>query len=410
MGIFGMLHTSLSGMSAQSDRMSAVADNVANANTTGYKKADTQFSDIITNEGFNGYQSGGVQTHTRFTVDQAGSVRTTGNYEDLSIRGNGFFLVTDKLDGSGTVVLTKAGDFRPDKFGNLRNSAGYYLLSRDDSHALVNVGNSGMLLQDAKVTSNVTLKGILPFETKVVESTPFDPADPNTYSQKTSVTVTGTHGEAAIVEVYFVREEDGWKAYVPKDITVGKEVTGQDFAKPIDLKFNNKGILQGDLTTTLQLHEDDKDTTGSRISIKIDKNTFKCQGSDYSMAPIADGHPAGYFKTYTVDETGHVVLNLTNGQTIQKEQIQLATVESTSNLLSMSGTVFKRTPDVGATMSGYPGQGIFGSIENQQLEGSNADIATELTVMIEAQRTYTSNSKVFQAGAEVMQDVINMIR
>lgn len=412
MGVFGMMRTSLSGMNAQSDRLSAVADNVANASTIGYKKAITQFSDLVINQGFNGYQSGGVQTHTRFDVGTGGGMRNTGDAQDLSIQGNGFFLVTDKADGTGSVVLTRAGDFRPDKHGNLRNSAGYYLLSRDDSHAIVNVGNSGDLLQKSEATKNLNLQGNLPFNQKSVKHEPFDPQDPDSYSHKTSCTVTGSHGESVVVDVYFVKTDKGWSLYVPTTITVGKEVTKDDF-KPNGLPLNfdaHTGDLTQDVLGSVIVHENAADTKGSQIDFKVDKSKLRNSGDAYEMTPIADGHADGYFKSYTIDETGHLVLNLTNGKSVSKGQIQVATVEAPSKLLSKSGTVFQRTPDVGVTMIGYPGSGLFGNIENQQLEQSNADIATELTDMIEAQRTYTSNSKVFQTGSELMDAVINMIR
>lgn len=410
MSVFSMMRTSLSGMNAQSNRLAAVSDNVANADTIGYKKAITQFSDLITNEGLNGYQSGGVQTSTRYDVQTNGGMLTTGDAQDLSLQGNGFFLVTDKLDGTGNVVLTRAGDFRPDKFGNLRNSAGYYLLSRDDNHAIVNVGNSGRLLQKAEATKNLNLEGNLPFDNKLVKDSPFDPANPNSYSHKTSCTVTGAHGEPVTVSIYFVHDDSGWHAYTPKQVTVGKEPTAEDFDKPVDLKFNSKGDLPGSLTSKLIVHEDKNDKAGSTITVKIDKDKFRNSGSTYNMTPHADGHQDGYFKSYTVDETGNVVLILSNNEKIYQGQIQVATVEAPSHLLSRSGTVFERTPDVGATMIGYPGSGLFGKVESQELEQSNADISTELTDMIESQRTYTSNSKVFQTGSELMEVVINMVR
>lgn len=412
MGIFGMMHTSVSGMNAQANRLSAVADNVANASTIGYKKAITRFSDLVVNEGLNDYQSGGVLTHTSFDAEGIGNLSDTGDEKDLSIQGAGFFLVTDRLDGTGNVVLTRAGDFKPDKDGNLRNSAGFYLLSNDDNKSIVNIGSSTDLLQKAEVTTKITLRGHLPFTQKSVEHSTFDPTDPKSYTEKASYTVTGKHGQSVHVDVYFVKHEDGtWSMYAPKTISADTTPTkAADFtAEKLDFDRSN-----GDLKTEPKLHikllEDKGDTKGSDIVLNADLKNFKASGSDYAVNAVIDGHADGYYKSYTVDETGHVVVSLSNGQKIAKGQIQLAEVASPSNLLSASGTVFKRTADTGMTTVGYPGSGLFGSVKNQVLEQSNADIATELSDMIAAQRSYSANTKVFQAGSELMEALMNVVR
>ncbi len=51
-----------------------------------------------------------------------------------------------------------------------------------------------------------------------------------------------------------------------------------------------------------------------------------------------------------------------------------------------------------------------GGIVSGALENSNVDVATELTTMIESQRSYTANSKVFQTGSELMDVLVNLKR
>ena len=61
MSLYGTMRTGVSGMNAQSNRLSTVAENIANANTTGYKRASTEFSSMILPSGrFSSRWSAGV--------------------------------------------------------------------------------------------------------------------------------------------------------------------------------------------------------------------------------------------------------------------------------------------------------------------------------------------------------------
>ncbi len=59
---------------------------------------------------------------------------------------------------------------------------------------------------------------------------------------------------------------------------------------------------------------------------------------------------------------------------------------------------------------GFGGSGGFGALQSGALENSTVDMASELTTMIESQRSYTANSKVFQTGSEIMDVLVNLKR
>lgn len=107
---FQMFNISVMGMSAQSDALANISENIANNNTVGYKRATTHFLTVLS--GFQGpmQAGGGVSTHTHYDVDGKGSLVGTNSSTDLAIRGNGFFVVTD--DNGGT-FLTRSGAFAP---------------------------------------------------------------------------------------------------------------------------------------------------------------------------------------------------------------------------------------------------------------------------------------------------------
>ncbi len=121
MSLFGMMRTGVSGMSAQANRLSTVADNIANSNTTGYKRSDTEFASMLLPSTEGSYNSGGVKTEVRSEISDQGVIQYTNSSTDLAIDGNGFFIVQDQ---SGNIFLTRAGSFTVNDEGHLVNAAG----------------------------------------------------------------------------------------------------------------------------------------------------------------------------------------------------------------------------------------------------------------------------------------------
>lgn len=90
MSLYGMMQTGASGMNAQANRLSTVADNIANSSTTGYKKASTAFSSLILPSSAGAYNSGAVNTSVRYSIADAGPLNFTTSNTDLAIDGDGF--------------------------------------------------------------------------------------------------------------------------------------------------------------------------------------------------------------------------------------------------------------------------------------------------------------------------------
>ncbi|MEM7651747.1 MAG: flagellar hook-basal body complex protein [Pseudomonadota bacterium] len=133
MSLFGSLITGVSGLKGQSTKMGAISDNIANVSTVGFKRVDVQFSTLVTERlTSTSFQPGGVQARPRQLVDQQGilqSTQSTQSTTDLAVSGRGMFVVSrdPELDGDADPFYTRAGSFRPDNDGNLKNSAGFYL-------------------------------------------------------------------------------------------------------------------------------------------------------------------------------------------------------------------------------------------------------------------------------------------
>ncbi|HKU07108.1 MAG TPA: flagellar hook-basal body complex protein [Bradyrhizobium sp.] len=134
MGIFGALTTAVGGLRANSYALENVSGNIANSQTTAFKRIDTSFLDLIPQTALTTQLAGGVTTQSRATNSVQGDVQTASVATFMAINGSGFFAVqkpSNFTDGTpvfdGVDRYTRRGDFQLDKSGYLVNGAGYYL-------------------------------------------------------------------------------------------------------------------------------------------------------------------------------------------------------------------------------------------------------------------------------------------
>lgn len=132
MSINSAMQAGVSGLSANSAALAAISQNIANVNTIGYKRTQGEFQTLVNSQskGAGGYAAGGVITTARHFISQEGQLQRTTESTDLAIDGQGFFVTTEKAEGVGATdsrLFTRAGAFRIDNLGYLKNSAGLYL-------------------------------------------------------------------------------------------------------------------------------------------------------------------------------------------------------------------------------------------------------------------------------------------
>ncbi|HWM83681.1 MAG TPA: flagellar hook-basal body complex protein [Pseudolabrys sp.] len=135
MGIFGALNTAVTGLRAQAYALENVSGNIANSQTTAFKRIDTSFQDLIPDNSVNQQLAGSVAAQSRTTNTVQGDIQSASVGTFMAINGDGFFVVTrpDSFNGgdpnfNDTELYTRRGDFQPDKNGYLVNGAGYYLM------------------------------------------------------------------------------------------------------------------------------------------------------------------------------------------------------------------------------------------------------------------------------------------
>ena len=395
MSLYGMMRTGVSGMNAQANRLSAVADNIANASTIGYKRAETQFSSLVLPSSGGQYNSGSVLTSVRYGISDQGGIRSTSSTTDLAIDGNGYFLVQG---ADGATYLTRAGSFVPDKDGNLVNTAGYYLLGSADGNVAPDLNGLSIVNVNAPdLTAIGSTNGTF---TVNLPTTDTPPATAGDYNHKTSLISYNNAGEAVKLDVYFTKNaDDTWSVSV-KNAADNVEIgTGTLTFDPVTGAVVSGGNVSVDLTGY----------NGGTLDLNLGASTARTGSYTISQATI-NGQAPSSLQSVDVGADGSVVAIYENGSQQVLYRLPLATVASPDRMTVVSGNVFSPSAASGAVKTGYPQSDGMGKIMSGSLEESNADIAQELTDMIEAQRSYTANSKVFQTGSELMDVLVNLKR
>ncbi|MBW9090167.1 flagellar hook protein FlgE [Rhizobium wenxiniae] len=424
MSIFGTMKTAVSGMNAQANRLGTVGDNIANSSTTAYKGASTSFSSLVLPSTSGNYNSGGVETKVRYSVSEQGALEYTTSGSDLAIQGEGFFIVQDT---AGNIFLTRAGSFVPDEEGYLVNAAGYMLLGYNadggtpttvvnsyDGLVPVKASNSAIT---AVATTNGSLTGNLNKSADAVaiggwasDNSATTDVDMDSIL-KTSVTTYDEYGASVTYDFYFTKTGDNsWEvaAYNAAD----KSTTGSgsfpysSTAIRADMVFDSKGLVSMSGTGA---GADGKSLMVNGISFDL-SGMNQLSSESLISEGSANGSPAESMTGIQIDSDGTVYATYAKSDPKALYQVAMATVQSPDNLKLFSGNVYKPTADSGVVTIGFAGTTGFGEIVAGALETSNVDLASELTEMIESQRSYTANSKVFQTGSDLMDVLINLAR
>ena len=410
MSLYGVMRTGVSGMSAQSNKLSTVSDNIANVNTTGYKRASTEFSSLILKSGSGKYNSGAVETTVRYAITDPGNLHFTTSTTDLAVQGNGFFVVSDK---SGNTFLTRAGSFVPDNQGNLVNAAGFQLMGYNIQNGPPNVVANGFnglqvvninqqMLQ-AQASTKATVAANLDPSAAIIAG----PAGPGNFTSKTSVVTYDNIGNAVTLDVYAAKTAaNTWDIQIYNGAT--QLTTGG--AATTTFTFDVSATGKGRLDTTLPSPTTLAITVPGGAPFTMDLSSMTQVASGFDFKATVDGNAPSAIEKVDIDKAGVVTAIFQNGSKKALYQVALADVPSPDNLTPEVGNVYSlnlKSGDVQVDVSGTNG---LGSVQSGALEESNVDLADELTSMIEAQRGFTANSKSFQTGADLLDVVVNLKR
>lgn len=418
MSLYGVMRTSTSGMNAQSTRISAVAENVANANTNGYKAVRTEFASYFISGNVSDYNSGYVDVNLHRMVGNQGTLAATTSLTDLAIQGEGFFIVRNS---NGENMLTRAGSYQANADGELVNTAGFKLLgypiSPTNGGIVVNgfAGLEPITLDSLALTARASTTGLLQTNLPATAAlvAPGDLPSANaagaTFTSKTSMVVYGNLGQEIMLDIYMSKTaSEQWEVAVFDRSQAG--VNGFPYSgaaiSTTTLDFDpSNGHLSGASADSISIAV----PGGQPLTLDLSKTSQLAADFSVQDADI-DGNKASAGHLVEIADDGTVFIAFEDGTRVAKYRIPLATVPSPDNLEAISGNAFGITMRSGDFRIGFSGEGGFGSIASGVLEQSTADIASEFTDMIDAQRGYTANSKVFQTGAELMDVLVNLKR
>lgn len=402
----------LSGLTAESTALSAVANNLSNQNTTGYKATSVLFSDLFyqqlgtTGAGDPIEVGAGTEVGSMPSLFTQGSISSTGVPTDVAIQGSGFFVVQN---GDGTINYTRAGDFSVDQNNDLVTANGQQVLGYPAVNGVVNTGagisplqiGSGTL-SPPTATANIQLTTNLNAAANVGD----------TYS--TPVTVYDSLGATHTLTFTYTNTGPGAWNYT---ITIPAADVGQT-GNPVtlnsgSLSFDSNGNLLtpaanvtgiaatglADGAANLNLTWDLYGSSGSPLLTGV-------ASPSSTSSILQDGAGSGSLVNFTIGSDGTITGSFSNGKTQALGELALANFANPDGLQLDGATDFSPTLASGAAVNGVPGTGGLGTISGGALELSNVDIATEFSNLIVAQRGYEADAKAVTTFDQIMQDTI----
>ena len=402
----------LTGLQADSVALNTIGNNLANLNTGAFKEQTTTFQDLfyqtIGQSGSGDPVQVGVGTRVSGTASNftQGSLTTTTNSTDMSVSGNGFFLVQNGNDQQ----LTRAGNFQVNNVGSLVTNGGESVMGYGVKAGVVDL-NGGLiplqlpvgLSEPAQATGNVSL------------TTTLNAASAIGAQFSSPVTLYDSLGEAHVSTVSFTKA--GASSWTYSIAIPAGDATGTPVNNTGTLSFDQSGNLVSpaanvtgvkfpgmvdgakDLSFSFNLYG----TSGSPLITQT-------AGTSNTSTTIQDGYASGAYQGFTVDGNGVISASFSNGLTQNVGQVAVATVANQDGLSRAGSNNFVATNGSGIISVGAANVGGRGKIQDEALEQSNVDISAEFSNLIVAQRAFEANAKTVTTFDSVTQQAIAMIR
>ena len=399
----------LSGLTAASSDLDVTANNIANADTVGFKESRAEFADVFAAGAVNLNTSAvgeGVRLATTAQQFTQGNISTSGSNLDLAISGDGFFTLQDPSNG---IVYTRNGQFSEDKNGNVVTATGQALqVYPPTTTGGFNTGAlSDLNLQTAQSTPLATTAGTVILNLPAGSTPPtggaFDPTNPATYNQSTSTTVYDSLGNAFPATFFFTQTA------TPGLWNVNMTVNGVLNGTTNQLQFSNTGAVTPPASGALDFPGFAPPDGAAAMDVNFNFAQSTQFGGGFGVTSIIqNGFATGQLSTVSIDPTGVVSAVYTNGRSTQLGQLALANFPDPQGLKQLGDTTWAETFTSGTHISGTAGSAGFGSVQSGALEASNVDLTTELVNMITAQRAFQANAQVITTANQLSQTVINI--
>ncbi len=409
MSISASLSIASTALDVFSNSINVAGDNIANANTVGFKTSRLAFADLLPSESGAIENGNGVQLDDVRTPFQQGTFETTANVTDLGVEGNGFFVVKDA--DTGNSYYTRAGQFHLDSSGTLVNDSG---LRVQGSAGDITIGNS--LTNPAQATTGLALS--LNLDASSVTPAAGFPAGPDASpsawaagSNYSSVTkIYDAQGTAHDLTFFFRKTApNNWEYRVAGqrnefDATSPNSSDLRQVGAPGTLVFTPNGQLDAGASTLTDISglnwTDGAAQTIPAASLTFAGTTQYDQPSTL-LSANQDGLPQGAFIGFTIDGQGVITAKFSNGTTRSLGTITLANFANVDDLDPQGNTLFAPTAESGPAQSGAPGQGGLGNVMSGALELSTVDLAQEFVSLIVSQRAFQATARVISTADQM---------
>jgi len=433
MSLTNALASSVSGLAASSTQISVIGDNIANANTPGFKERRAEFAAVLGQNITAG--AGAAQIGAGVRVNDVGMIFSQGVFEqtqqgtDVAIEGRGFFI----LEGNTGRAYTRAGAFGLD-------ADGWYVDANDNRVQGYGIdpttGASNGALGDIRV--NVPLSP--PRATELIElarnldssestiAGGFDPADPNaTSNSREVITIYDSLGSPRQATVFFTHTGVNTWEYNVTLARADSSVAGTD---PFEVQAGGTGTLVFDTNGALASVNGGSTWPTVTLALNNSNGAAASQAIDFSMGPLTSGGTTtGQLTTQVADETSTTFVNqdgfapgtltglqidpdgrlngvFSNGVTTSLAQLALANFGNVEGLTDIGGSRFVESLDSGPPIVAAANTGNLGSIRSSSLEKSNVDLAQQFVNLIVGQRAFQANTRTVSVANELLSNLV----
>lgn len=429
MGLASALNSTVGALRAQSNAISAVSENIANASTTAYKIRTVNFQALVGDTGNGQTSGGGVISKTSQNIRQSGQISTTGLSTNVAIKGDGFFVVSDNLTNRPSgYTYSRNGNFQTDANGYLVNDEGYYLLGQvTDAQGNVTAPNPTDLNSLGPVSVNA-IQGAASPTTQVAQKlnlpadAPISPLPGSSFTS--SFEVFDSLGVSSTVQQTWTKTAaNTWtmalgNPRLSSDLTI---VTGTIAPASTAFTFNGDGSLltpaadpaititgwtTGALNSAITL---DVGTAGLTDGITQFASNTSTPGIEIASI-TGNGVRFGKLSSVEIADSGIVTAVFDNGLRQPVYQIPIATFPNPNGLTQVNGSVYDENQLAGVLNLQKPTVGNAGSIVSKALEASNTDISEEFNKLIVAQQAYSAAAQIITTVRTLNDTLNNAIR
>ena len=388
--MIGAMFIGLSGMTAYSNGLRQVSNNITNLNSIGFRASDLSFTDQFSENtrglsySDNGRGSGVEVMPTRLDFSQ-GDLRQTDSSLDLGISGNGFLV----LERDGEYFYARTGSFQVGADGDIVLSGTDYKLA---------VINENGQVETVSIDANRN------FPATPTTTIQFSENLSSTASEHfiSDITVYDGNGSNQNWDVRFYRNEDDdagvWNVAVTVD-------DGTQLDEQI-IRFNN-GVI--DPTADLLTFEDPE--TGLSIVLDLSEGVSSFSTGEISSLRVSDvdGYGLGELVTLGVNTIGELEAGYSNEQTRSLGAVALADFDQVQNLEQIGAGLFSYSQSSGRRIMTTENSQV-GQVLSNRLEASNVDLSQQFGELILVQRGYQASSQVVSISNEMIQQLFSINR